>query len=41
MSKNEKNISEIRQYIPELSRGDASAILGGEIGRKCYESRFS
>lgn len=41
MSKNEKNISEIRQYIPELSRGDASAILGGEIGRKCYESGFT
>lgn len=41
MSKDEKNISEIRQYLPELSRGEASNVLGGEIGRQCYESGFT
>lgn len=41
MSKDENNISELRQYCPELSRGEASkVVLGGKIGRKCYESGF-
>ena len=41
MSKDENNISELRQYCPELSRGQASnVVLGGEIGRRCYESGF-
>lgn len=39
-SKNENNILELRKYLPELSRAEASELIGGEIGKKCYESGF-
>ena len=38
MSRNQNNISQIRQYFPELSHKAAASILSGDIGRECFNN---
>ena len=38
MSNNEKNLWEVRQYLPDMSREEAQKMLSGDVGRRCYES---